>query len=157
MVTTVKQKNSLNRPKTLRVFVDFVEGLKSLSKCHDKQVACIICDLDLKQIYSIGINGGPKKVKKYECLCDCEDTKYSCIHAEANALVKLRTGDTDKVMICSYSPCLQCASMIVNEPGGFSAVLFIEPHKDTVALQVLMDSGILVGQVSKDGGVTWLD
>ena len=147
----------LPNKKTRSVFASFVENLAGLSKCEDKHVACIICDLDMKQIYSIGVNGGPSGFEDLECLCASDKTKYSCIHAEANALVKLTTRVERKIMICSLSPCLQCASMIINEPCGFDAVLFMNRHKDTEALRILMDAGILVGQLFSDGEIRWLD
>lgn len=142
---------------TRKVFRDFVVNLAALSKCHDKGVACIICDNNLKQIYSIGVNGGPSGIYNLDCLCDSEYTKYSCIHAEANALVKLTTRAAHKIMICSLSPCLQCASMIINEPCGFDAVLFVEPHKDTKALSLLVSAGIHVGALQSSGHIFWLD
>lgn len=148
-------EQALDKPEVVKVFVDFARNLKGLSKCRDKQVACLICSGDLKQIYSIGINGGPRSSKELECLCESGQTKYSCIHAEANALVKLQTRDAHKVMICTYSPCLQCASMIVNEPCGFDAVLFVDLHHDFSAVKLLMNNDIQVGQVSKHGHIKW--
>lgn len=148
-------ENALLKPALVKVFADFARGLKGLSKCHDKQVACLICSGDLKQVYSIGINGGPSRDSDLECLCESNQTKYSCIHAEANALVKLQTRDAHKVMICTYSPCLQCASMIINEPCGFDAVLFMDLHHDYSAVKLLLHHGIQVGQVDKHGHIEW--
>ena len=148
-------EHALQKSEVVKVFVDFARSLKGLSKCHDKQVACLICSGDLKQIYSIGINGGPRGNKELECLCESDKTKYSCIHAEANALVKLQTRDAHKVMICTYSPCLQCASMIINEPCGFDAVLFVDMHHDYSAIKLLLDNDIQVGQADKHGHIKW--
>ena len=141
---------------TYKVFREFVQGLTTLSKCKDKQVACLICDERLQQIYSVGINGGPSGVQEdMECLCSTE-TKYSCIHAEANALVKLTAHVPDKVMICSLAPCTQCASLIINELGGFGTVLYLEPWKEPMALQLLISNGIRVGQLLPDGTIDWV-
>lgn len=150
-------EKAMPNSRTRKVFRDFVVNLAELSKCHDKGVACIICASDMKQIYSIGINGGPSGIEGLDCLCDSEYTKYSCIHAEANALVKLTTRASHKIMICSLSPCMQCASMIINEPCGFDAVLFVEPHKDAKALSLLISAGIHVGCLHKNGDILWLD
>ena len=141
----------MNKNK-VKIFREFVENLTTLSKCTDRQVACLICDKDFQQIYSIGVNGGPKGSEDMECLC-ATDTKYSCIHAEANALIKLQANVPDKVMICSLAPCTQCASMIINEPGGFSMVLFLELWKEALAIQMLKDAGITVGQIKPDGTI----
>lgn len=148
-------ERALQKPEVVKVFVDFACNLRGLSKCRDKQVACLICSGDLKQVYSIGINGGPRGNKELECLCESDKTKYSCIHAEANALVKLHTRDAHKVMICTYSPCLQCASMIINEPCGFDAVLFVDMHHDYSAVKLLLDNDIQVGQADKWGHIKW--
>lgn len=157
MTKTKSLSSCLLNKKVCSVFASFVENLADLSKCKDRHVACIICDSDMKQIYSIGVNGGPSGIEDLECLCSSDKTKYSCIHAEANALIKLTTRVEHKIMICSLSPCLQCASMIINEPCGFYAVLFMNRHKDTEALRILIDANILVGQLSLNGEVMWLN
>ena len=131
----------------------FVYQLRKVSKCKDKGVACIILSHDLQQIYSIGINGGAKGMKE-ECLCYSGD-KYSCIHAEANALIKLNVRDSNKIMLCSLSPCSQCAAMIINEPGGFSEVWYVEQHKDTTGLRLLQSAGIKTGTLDAAGVVRY--
>ena len=135
------------------MYYNFVDNLRNLSKCEDRGVACIICDKTLLQVLSIGVNGGPKG-SDIDCLCKAE-TKYSCIHAEANALVKLNTHVQDKVLICTLAPCSQCASMIVNEPGGFYAVLYITPWKEQLAIDILKYANIKVGRLTSDGVIYW--
>ena len=44
----------------LQVFADFVDNLSKLSKCKEKQVAAVITDKDMMQVYSIGLNGGAR-------------------------------------------------------------------------------------------------
>ena len=122
-----------------RVFSRFVLELASLSKCTDKKVAAIITDRDLSQIYSIGINGGPKG--GIECLCMLGG-KYTCIHAEANAIAKCNVNDKEKVMFCTMSPCVTCASLIIN--SGFSTVVVLSDYKDPTGLLLLKDAGISV-------------
>lgn len=139
----------MNNMKTRAVIASFVGMLRTLSKCEDRQVACVICTNDLSQVLSIGVNGAAKG-QEPECLCHT-NSKYSCIHAEANALIKLHELVPDKVMICSLQPCEQCASMIVNEPGGFSQVLYMEPWKSTEGLHILQKAGIETGRLYDDG------
>lgn len=134
-------------------FRSFVLDLKGLSKCKKKHVACIVCDKDLQQIYSIGINGTARGYKK-DCLC-VTNSKYSCVHAEANALIKLQTTVPNKVLICSLMPCSQCASMIVNEPGGFDAVLWIDDWKEHGAVGIFEDAGIHAGKLLIGGDIEW--
>ena len=123
----------------IRVFAEFARNLASLSKCEERKVAAIITDCDLTQIYSIGLNGGPKGL--VDCMCKI-DGKYGCVHAEINALIKCRSDAPDKVMFVTLSPCKQCAAAIINAPGGFSAVYYLQQWKDTTGIELLKKSGI---------------
>lgn len=123
--------------RLLQVMARLVVDLTILSKCEDKRVAAVITNKEMTQIYSIGVNGGPKG--GIDCLCSLGG-KYSCVHAEANAIAKCTSVDTEKVMICSMSPCVTCASLIVN--SGFSAVYYMTEYKDEKGLQILRDAGI---------------
>lgn len=123
--------------KRLCVFVKFVEGLASLSKCTDKKVAAIIVDYSGTQVYSIGVNGGP--AGGMDCLCTLGG-KYTCAHAEANALAKCTVDCKGKIMICSLSPCVTCATLIVN--SGITRVYYLEQYKDTTGLELLRQAGV---------------
>lgn len=129
----------MSRDKRLRVFARFARDLANLSKCEEHHVAALITDRDMTQVYSIGINGGPKGL--VDCMCNI-DGKYGCVHAEINALVKCRSNDPDKVMFITLSPCKQCAAAIINAPGGFSTVYYLEQWKDTTGLTLLKNAGI---------------
>lgn len=129
----------MSRDKRLRVFARFARDLAGLSKCEEHHVAALITDRDMTQVYSIGINGGPKGL--VDCMCNI-DGKYGCVHAEINALVKCRSNDPDKVMFITLSPCKQCAAAIINAPGGFSTVYYLEQWKDTTGLTLLKNAGI---------------
>lgn len=134
----------MNVDARLKVFKDFTNNLATLSKCTERHVAAIITDKDLSQVYSIGINGGPKGL--VDCMCII-DGKYGCIHAEINALVKCRSDAPDKVMIVTLSPCKQCAAAIINAPGGFSAVYYMEQWKDDSGIKLLKSAGIKVERI----------
>ena len=123
----------------LRVFATFAKDLAKLSKCTERQVAAIITDADMSQVYSIGINGGPKGL--VDCMCTL-NSKYGCIHAEINALVKCRSDAENKVMIVTLSPCVACAAAIINAPGSFSTVYYLEKWKDTTGIELLKNAGI---------------
>lgn len=127
-----------------QVFKRFVQDLATLSKCSERQVAALITDKDLSQIYSIGLNGGPKGLA--DCMCKI-DGKYGCIHAEINALIKCNSADADKVMFVTLSPCKQCAAAIINAPGGFSAVYYVDAWKDDTGIKLLKGAGITVKQI----------
>lgn len=134
----------MNEEGRLRVFKKFTQDLATLSKCSERQVAAIITDKDMSQVYSIGVNGGPKGL--VDCMCNI-DGKYGCIHAEINAFVKCNSDDKNKVMIVTLSPCKQCAAAIINAPGGFSAVYYTEQWKDDSGIKLLRAAGIKVEQI----------
>jgi deoxycytidylate deaminase len=124
-----------------QVFKRFALDLANLSKCTERGVAAIITDKQLSQVYSIGVNGGPKGLA--DCMCII-DGKYGCIHAEINALVKCKEDSPDKVMFVTLSPCKQCAAAIINAPGGFSAVYYFEDWKEDSGIKLLRAAGIHV-------------
>ena len=91
------------------VFANFARELAKLSKCEERKVAAIITDKDLAQIYSIGLNGGPKGL--VDCMCKI-DGKYGCVHAEINALIKCRSDAPDKVMFVTLFSFLRISRII---------------------------------------------
>ena len=127
-----------------QVFKSFTIDLARLSKCTERHVAAIITDKDLTQIHSIGVNGGPKGLA--DCMCVI-DGKYGCIHAETNALIKCMSSEPDKVMFVTLSPCKQCATAIINAPGGFSKVYYFEEWKEDYGIQLLRAAGIHVERI----------
>ena len=129
------------KPPRQKVFMDFTLGLANLSKCKERGVAAVITDKELMQVYSIGINGGPKGLQ--DCLCSI-DGKYGCLHAEVQALVKCLSDAQDKVMFVTLAPCKQCAAAIINAPGGFSRVYYHEDWKEDTGLKLLKTAGIQV-------------
>ena len=128
----------------LDVFKRFAQDLAKLSKCSERKVAAVITDKDMTQVYSIGLNGGPKGL--VDCMC-LIDGKYGCIHAEMNALIKCRSDAEDKVMFVTLSPCKQCAAAIINAPGSFSAVYYVDEWKDDSGIKLLKSAGIRVEQI----------
>ena len=134
----------MNKDARLDVFKRFAQDLAKLSKCSERKVAAVITDKDMTQVYSIGLNGGPKGL--VDCMC-LIDGKYGCIHAEMNALIKCRSDADDKVMFVTLSPCKQCAAAIINAPGSFSAVYFVDEWKDDSGIKLLKSAGIRVEQI----------
>ena len=126
------------------VFKNFTINLAGLSKCTERHVAAIITDKNLSQVYSIGVNGGPKGLA--DCMCII-DGKYGCIHAEINALIKCNNTEPDKIMFVTLSPCKQCATAIINAPGGFSKVYYFEEWKESYGIQLLKAAGIHVERI----------
>jgi deoxycytidylate deaminase len=128
----------------VKVFKDFTLSLVSLSKCTERGVAAIITDGEMTQVHSIGINGGPKRL--VDCMCITEG-KYGCIHAETNCLIKNRYEGHDKIMFITLAPCKQCAAAIINAPGGFNTVYYIEDWKENEGIKLLRAAGIQVVKI----------
>lgn len=128
--------------------ITFAIWQSMLSKCKDKKTAAILVSADLQQIYSIGLNGGPKGGK--DCLCSSEEgvahgVKYTCVHSEMNCLVKNTViDDKPKIMICTKQPCQMCASLIVNANTNITEVWYLEPYWDNTGVQILQEAGIKV-------------
>lgn len=125
----------------IELFARFARDLAKLSKCTERQVAAVITDGALSQVHSIGVNGGPKKLM--DCMCTLGG-KYGCVHAEINALVKCNSNEAGKVMFVTLGPCVACAAAIINAPGGFSTVYYLEAWKDSAGIQLLEAAGIKV-------------
>lgn len=123
----------------IRVFTHFLQELAGLSKCTDKKIAAIIINEQADQVLSIGVNGGPKG--GMDCLCQLGG-KYTCVHAEANALAKCYVDCSGKIMLCTMSPCITCATLIVN--SGINTFYYLNKYHDNTGLKILKDAGIIV-------------
>lgn len=121
------------------VMMAFALNLSTLSKCTERKVAAVITDKNMSQVFSIGINGGPKGLA--DCMCVIEG-KYGCLHAEINALTKCLSAEPNKIMFVTLSPCKQCAAAIINAVGGFKAIYYAEEWKDDSGLELLRAAGI---------------
>lgn len=126
------------------VLARFTRDLARLSKCEDRHVAALITNADGSQIYSMGVNGGPRGGA--QCLCK-QGSKYTCIHAEANALAKCTSLDEDKVMFTTLSPCVTCAALMAN--SGVSQLFYLEDYKDDVGLRMLRALGIRITKLDE--------
>lgn len=134
----------MRKEQLVATFARFARDLTNLSQCTERHVAAVITDKDMMQVFSIGINGGPKGLAN--CLC-VTDGKYGCVHAEINALIKCRSDAKDKIMFCTLAPCKNCAAAIINAPGGFSTVYYLQDWKDPHGLKLLESAGINVIKV----------
>jgi deoxycytidylate deaminase len=98
----------------LKAFRIFTESLGDLSTCQKRNVGAIIIPTDFSRVMSIGFNGPPADIPAEEC--DCIEGGKTCVHAEANALIKLAPHFKRRslVMLISTSPCESCAGLIIN-------------------------------------------
>jgi dCMP deaminase len=128
-------KKRATLPQTL---MGFAQLLSKRSTCARLQVGCIVASEDGAHIYSYGYNGN---ARKFPNRCDsAEPGKCGCIHAEANALIKVSVQDSRKVIYCTCMPCKMCAKMIVN--SGASKVYFAAEYRLSEGRKVLTKAGI---------------
>lgn len=139
----MKQKFAKAFMKTAHVFA-------GLSYCVRRKVGCVVISPDddnQHRIVSIGYNGTPSGDVN---ICETPQgiTKPEVIHAEMNAIYKLRKDNvdmTDMVLFCTTAPCPSCASEIAAE--NFSAVYYSNVYHTEEGLDHLRGCGIDVIQI----------
>lgn len=102
-----------------------------LSTCGRLQVGCLIVDHTFTDVLAIGYNGQPAGRPNTGCLAGCPGS-CGCVHAEANALIKLRHRSRHMFMFCTHSPCEHCAGLIIN--AGISEVFAWELYRNSPIL-----------------------
>lgn len=131
----------------LGVFLDFVTGLAGMSTCKRLQVGCMVVTPDLSEVIGIGYNGPPAGLPNDGCRGG--EGVCGCIHADANALVKLGSIRSDLVMIITHSPCEHCAGLVIDS-RRIRSVLYMHSYRDPVGLRILEQVGIETRQVSRN-------
>lgn len=120
----------------LDVLKRFAIDLANLSHCKRLKVGCIIFPPDFSAIYSIGYNGPPSGLPNDNCYAipgEC-----GCVHAEANALIKLGNVK-DAIMLATTAPCIHCAGLIVNSKK-IEVVWYI--HEYRISHSILLEGGV---------------
>lgn len=130
----------------LAVFTQFARDLAGLSTCKRLQVACIVFDSAMTKVLAIGYNGQPAGIPHERCTGSVG--ACGCIHAEANAIVKLNTSETGLTLYCTTSPCMQCAGLIIN-CGRISRVLYSSEYRDDNPLTLLKETGIICEKLDR--------
>lgn len=120
----------------LEIFHKFAIEIATLSTCKRAQVGCIIFPIDFTEILAIGYNGPPSGMDNNSC--KESEGKCGCIHAEANALLKIPKNTKEAIMFSTVSPCPHCAGLIINS-GSITAVTYAERYRDLTGL-IMLDS-----------------
>lgn len=131
----------------LKVIIPMLRARQLLSKCSGGKVAALITSPDFEVVYAAGHNGGTKLMP---CLCDAGD-KYTCIHAEINALLNSKVDYTTSpaVMLISKAPCVSCAAAIVN--ANIRHVYYIDDYRCTAGIDLLKKHGVETTKLSVGG------
>jgi|SRR5689334_7226467 len=122
------------------------EAISKLSYAKKKQVGAVI--VKNNHIISEGYNGTPQGFSN-----DCEEdvngklfTRREVLHAESNAIAKLaksHNSSDESTIYCTYSPCFDCAKLIIQ--AGIKQVIYLElnDHGDSsYTLNFLSSCGV---------------
>lgn len=112
----------------------------NLSHCNRKKVGALVIKNGM--IISDGYNGTPTG---FENDCEIEDgtTKWSVIHAEANAILKCaKHGHScdGSTIYQTHSPCRECSKLILQ--SGIKRLVYIDEYKDISGIEFLKEAGV---------------
>jgi len=146
--------HKIERPGWDEYFMNIAHVVASRSNCCRRQVAAVLV-LD-QRIISTGYNGTPRGITN---CCDggCERCNSDvpsgtdlhqclCSHAEENSIVQAAyhgIAVKGATLYTTFSPCLQCAKMIIN--AGIKEVVFHKRYSiDDVSMRLLREADIMV-------------
>lgn len=112
-------------------------SMAALSTCRRLRVGCVVVSPKLQSILAVGYNGPTAGAPNDSC--SGVPGACGCVHAEANALVKLGAGSGE--LVVTHSPCPHCAGMVVNS-GRVTGVTYVERFRDGGGIDVLSRAGV---------------
>lgn len=148
------------RPSWDQYFMDIAQMVAARSNCSRRQVAAVLVK-DCR-IISTGYNGTPRGVRNcsdggcprcnsdtpsghglHECLCS---------HAEENSIVQAAyhgIAVKGATLYTTFSPCLQCAKMIIN--AGIVEVVYHQRYSiDDVSTRLLKEAGVIIRPLKEE-------
>lgn len=151
----------MDRPSMNDVYCSFANIVAQRSVCQRRtQVGCVITNWEKTNVVAIGYNG-PARGLPHDCRPNFPPDTFdeaaessrlgftpaivpgscTCVHAEANALIKAPYDMGDLRMYTTLSPCEQCARMILN--SRVREVVFINMYRKVEGLHVLARGDVL--------------
>lgn len=145
---------AFKRPDWDHYFMDIAQVVAIRGNCSRRQVAAVIVK-DCR-IISTGYNGTPRGIKNCfdggcpRCSSDTPSghdlTSCVCSHAEENSIVQAAyhgISVKDSTLYTTFSPCLQCAKMIIN--SGIKEVVYHQEYSiANQAFDLLQEAGVVV-------------
>ena len=123
-----------------KAYLRIADEWGKLSYCKRKQVGAII--VKDRMIISDGYNGTPSGFDNF-----CEDengyTKWSVLHAEANAISKVASSTQSckgATLYITLSPCKECSKLI--HQSGIVRVVYKKAYRDNSGIEFLEKAGI---------------
>lgn len=114
--------------------------------CQRAKVGCVIT-MD-NRIISTGYNGGLGLLSL--CHCNMNEKCVNAVHAEANAIAfaaKYGIALNGAKLYCTYSPCLECAKLIIQ--SGIQSVVYDFDYKTNPGNNLLISNGISITKYEK--------
>lgn len=136
---SVNLLGKVERPSLESLIMDFAMSLTRRATCKRAQFSCVITSKDMTQIYGFGYNGTARGFSHDDCREDAVG-KCGCVHAEINALIKVRVNDPEKVIFVTGQPCVTCAKAIIN--SGASKVYYRSAYRSDDGLQLIRRAGV---------------
>ena len=134
------------KPKYLQAFMDMTERFAQTSEATRLKVgACIIKN---GNPIAFGVNGTLPGWHSNVCESPSGETLPEVLHAEINALNKLRKireSCRNTTLLVTHSPCLRCAHEIVD--SGIKHVYYKHQYRSSDGIEHLLKHGIIVIQV----------
>lgn len=132
-----------NRPEKEEMIMMMAYAASSRSTCErarvtGRAVGAVIVTPDFTNVLAIGYNGPPRNV---DTLCTTTPEvsgSCTCVHAEANALIK--ADYRPSYLVTTMAPCPACARMIIN--SAVQRVYYHQPYRDPAGLDLLNTAGI---------------
>lgn len=129
--------------KYIEAFMDMTERFALTSEANRLKVGA--CLLKNGNPVAFGVNGTPPGWPTNECEDANGKTKPEVLHAEVQALNKLRKiGESSigMVLLVTHSPCIRCAHEIVD--AGIVEVIYKYDFRDSSGVDHLKKNGIKV-------------
>jgi len=145
-----------NRIEIDEAYLQMAEIWARRSKANRLQVGALI--VKNGRIISDGYNGMPSGAQGEDDVCEYYDevgeirTKSEVLHAEANAIIKLAAsvtggGSEGATLYCTYSPCPECAKLIVQ--AKIARVVFRNHYRLPEGVERLEKRGVKCEQLPK--------
>jgi deoxycytidylate deaminase len=118
----------------LTAFVTFARELSNLTTCKRGSCGAIVFPPNFSEVAAIGYNSPPSGSPNESCTG--EEGTCGCVHAEANAVIKLKDRTREWLMFSTTFPCQTCAGLIVN-CKVIRAVIWERPYRNEDGATVL--------------------
>lgn len=138
--TVYSEYHSLRLASPEWIIMSWACAWSKLSVSPRLQVGAVITSMDCSEAIAYGYNGDERGgINVPTNMLPGQD---GFIHAEENALLKMKTKDPCKMFITDM-PCVACARRIINA-GNIKEVYYLRPYRDASGVGMLMKAGIKV-------------